>query len=151
MTRSIPHATLGLIVALPCLTPSCDSIATSLGGNVRVIIENNTAFEALPDINTSDSTNFFDDIFTEGDNVTDFGDHGAVPANTTVTFYITCDDSLQHIAIGDVDFRDNHDDQVGSTNANASLRRDSDFDCGDTIRITLSGHEDDFSSDVNVE
>jgi hypothetical protein len=154
MTRSLYRGVLGLAIAFVCLTASCDStggLLAALGPNVRVIIENNTAFEAIPDIRTSDSTNFFEDIFTEGDEVTDFGDHGAVPPDRTVTFYIPCDDDLQHIAVGDIEFRDADGDNVGEADPNASLRRDDDFDCGDTIYITLSGRTDDFSADVDVE
>jgi hypothetical protein len=145
---------VGAAGGLLCLAASCEGInglPPLLGGSVRVIIENNTSFEALPDIHTSDSHNFLEDIFTQGDDVTDFGDNGAVSANRTVTFYITCDDDLETIAVGEIEFRDDHDDKVGTTNARASFRRDSDFDCGDTIHITLSGHTDDFSSDVAVE
>ena len=145
----------GLLVgSLLCLSGSCDAadnLLIPLAGGVRVIIENNTAFKAVPDIRTSDSSSFFEDLFTEGTEVTDFGDNGKVAANRTITFYIACDDSLEHIAIGDIDFLNSHGDRIGGADPAASLRRDSDFDCGDTIRITLTGGSDDFSADVDVE
>lgn len=145
---------LGLLTfGLPCLNASCDSLGGLLGAfgqNVRVIIENKTSYKAVPDIRISDSRNLLEDLFTAGQEVDDFGDHGVVAAKQTVTFYIPCDD-LEHIAIGDVEFRDNHDDLVGTEDANAGLRRDSDFDCGDTIRLTLDGGLFNLSADVDVE
>lgn len=142
-----------LAPSLLCLNASCDSLGGLLGAfgnNVRLIIENQTSYKAQPDIRTSDSSNLFEDIFAEGDEVTNFGNHGVVPANQTVTVYLSCDD-LEHIAIGDVDFLDGDDDRVGTEDANASLRRDTDFDCGDTIRLTLDGGIFNFSADVDVE
>jgi hypothetical protein len=142
------------VLSLLCLLASCEAannLLTPLTGGIRVIVENNTSSKAVPDIRTSDSDNFFEDLFTTGTEVTDFGDDGAVAANRTVTFYIACDDSLERIAIGEVDFFDRQNDRVGGDNPSTSLRRDSDFDCGDTIRITLTGSSDDFSVDVEVE
>jgi len=138
---------------LLCLNASCDSLGGLLGAfgnNVRLIIENRTSYKAEPDIRTSDSRNLFEDIFGQGDQVTNFGDHGVVAARQTVTVYLSCDD-LEHIAIGDVDFLDGDDDRVGTEDANASLRRDSDFDCGAVIRLTLDGGVFNFSADVDVE
>jgi hypothetical protein len=154
MTRSCFRVFLGLASGLLGTCASCDGtsgLPPLFGSSVRVIIENNTSFEAVPDINTSDSHNFLEDIFSEGEDVTDFGDHGTVAADRTVTFYITCDEDLEHIAIGEIEFREDDDDSAGTANARASFRRDTDFDCGDTIRLTLSGHRDDFSAEANVE
>ncbi len=142
-----------LALSLPMTSISCDSfggLLGLLGRNVRVIIDNQTAYKAVPDIRTSSSRNLIEDIFTRGQEVRDFGDQGTVPPRQVVTFYLPCEE-LEHIAIDDVEFRDGGDHRVGAKDANASLRRDSDFDCGDTIRITLSGGPFSFKVDVDVE
>lgn len=154
MSRCASRAILAALAALTCITLSCNGLGdifTSLGQNVRIIIENDTAYEATPDIRTSNSSNVFEDIFAHSNQVTDFGDDGTVPANQTVTVYLDCNGDLEHITIGDVEFREHGGDEVGTEDANASLRRDTDFDCGDTIRLRLSGGVFNFSVDVDVE
>lgn len=143
-----------LFVAIAVLpTLSCDSLGgflTLLGRNVTVIIENDTSYTAEPEIWTSDSRNLIEDIFSESDQITDFGDDGEVRPRSTATIYLTCDDDLELVAFRGVVFRESGL-RIGSIDTETRLRRDNDFDCGDTIRIRLSGTLFDFDVDIDVE
>ncbi|MFH1419402.1 MAG: hypothetical protein ABII12_14095 [Planctomycetota bacterium] len=154
MKQRLSRSIRVLAVLAACASLSCDSLgglAAFFGGGITVVIENDTGYLAIPEIRTSDSKNIFEDIFNQGELVTSFGIDGTVLANQTVTFILACDGDLELIAIGDTEFRDGGGFAVGDVNANVRLRRDSDFDCGDTVHIRLSGGLFNFDADVDVE
>jgi len=139
------------LVVLPTL--SCDSLGgflTLLGRNVTVIIENDTSYTAEPELWTSDSRNLIEDIFSESDQITDFGDDGEVRPRSTATIHLTCDSDLELIAFRGVVFRESGL-RIGSIDTETRLRRDTDFDCGDTIHIRFSGTLFDFDVDIDVD
>ncbi len=143
-----------LAVLAACASLSCDSLGSLtafFGGGVTVVIENNTSYLATPEIRTSNSKNIFEEIFNEGELVTNFGIDGTVLANQTVTFTLVCDGDLELIGVAGAEFRDGAGFDVGDADVNVRLRRDTDFDCGDTVRIRLSGGVFNFDADVDVE
>lgn len=155
MTRRTAGAAV-LSAALLVSATSCDSIdlgslAAFLGPGLTVVIENDTDFTAAADLRSSDSRNIAEDLVSEDNQIQSFGMNGAVGPHQTVTARLTCDGDLERIAFAGADFREGNGFAVGDLNHRVTLRRDTDFDCGDTIRITLSGEIFRFSAEVTVE
>lgn len=121
------------------LSCSPDGFGGLLGDFVTIEIENATSFTAIPDLRTGDSRNFAEDIFDAGRPVTNFGSNGTIAANQTVTIRLPCDGDLEMIAFGGSDFRDANNFPLGDVSGEELFRRDVEFDCGDVIRIRLSG------------
>ncbi len=155
---TMPTRPRALAMALVfCLCLSCNaldlgSVAGLLMGNgVTVVIQNETAFTAVPDIRTSDGRNFFEDFVTDSEPLTNFGTNGAVAAKQTVSFVLSCDSGLEKIAFDGAAFRDGAGLPFGETDDARALRRDVDFDCGDTIRIRLTGAIFNFGATISVD
>lgn len=144
---------LGLSVGLlgACEGLNLSDIAGFLGPTVTVVIENDTAFTAIPDLRTSESRNIIEDLVSDDDRITNFGVNGSVPANQTVTLRLRCDDELELILFDGADFQEGNGFPLGRARADDRLRRDSDFDCGDVIHIRLSGTVFNFNADLDVE
>lgn len=143
-----------LAAALLCLPIACDSlgdIAAFFGSGVTIVIENNTAFTAVPDLRTSDSRNLVEDLFVEDDQLTNFGSNGAILPNQTATIRLPCDGDLELIVFDGAEFREGSGIPLGEIDADTKLRRDDDFDCGDVVHVRLDGTFLDFSADVDVE
>ncbi len=142
--------------AILCLTFACDSldlgnIAGLFGPSVLIVIENNTSFTAVPDIRTSESSNFWEDGFEDEDQITGFGNNGVLQANQSASIRLACDGDLELIIFGGATFQEGNGFPLGDVGGDEKLRRDREFDCGDTIRIRLSGTIFNFRADVDVE
>ncbi len=152
-----PSGKLFLILALSvglggaCEGLSLNDIAGFLGPTVTVVIENDTAFTAIPDLQTSESRNIVEDLLSDDDRITNFGVDGSVPANQTVTVRLRCDGELELILFNGADFQESSGFPLGRARADDRLRRDSDFDCGDVIRIRLGGTVFNFNAELEVE
>jgi hypothetical protein len=144
---------LGLSVGLlgACEGLNLSDIAGFLGPTVTVVIENDTAFTAIPDLRTSASRNIVEELFSEDDRITNFGFNGSVLANQTVTLRLRCDDELELILFNGADFQEGNGFPLGDIDGDTRLHRDSDFDCGDVLHIRLSGTVFNFYADIDVE
>lgn len=143
-----------LIACIPLLTASCDALNSLLpffGNGVLVEFVNDTDYTVVPDLRISDSKNFFEDLFDEGDRVTNFGFGGAIRPNARATVQLVCDGDLEQIALLDADFEDGSGIKVGDIDDSTRLRRDNDFDCGDIVRIRFTGNIFNFDSEVDVD
>lgn len=146
-------ATIALaIIVLPACITACDAVAGLLQTrSTQLIIINETAFAAAPEIRTSKSRNLLEDGFNTGTLISGFGDNGVIGPNQTTTIRLTCSD-LETIAIDGARFRDaTFGFPLGDTNKRQSLRRDVDFDCGDVIRVRLTGSLFKYDVAVSIE
>jgi len=149
----------GSLLGILCLivfVPSCDSFPLGnlnalFGPTVEVRSENNTQYLAIPDLRSSKSRNLIEDILSESEPITNFGTNGAIDAHQTVTLFLPCNGDLELIAFNGADFKAGNSFPIGEVSANTRLRRDSDFDCGDVIRIRLDGGLFSFTHDVRVD
>ena len=153
--RSSTHYCV-LLAAACCVHPSCDASSLSsalsfLGSGVTIEIQNDTAFTAVPQLHTSGSRNLIEDVFEESETLDDLGAIGRVASNNTARLTLTCDDGLETISFGGAVFRTATNIPVGDADVDERLRRDSDFDCGDVIRIRLSGDILNFKVDITVD
>lgn len=146
------YAVLSLIVGF-CTTAGmagCDVLGpvASLLGNpgVNVEIQNNTSFFAVPDLRTAGSRNFLEDAFADDEMI-----GGPVAPNQTVSIFLPCDGDLERIVFDGARFQDASGFALGDSDTTESLRRDVDFDCGDTINVRLSGTVFFFRSSVDVD
>jgi hypothetical protein len=145
-----------LVAALLISTTSCGSIdlgsLTSLfGPGLTLVIENNTDFTAVPDLRSSDSDNIAEDLVADENQIQSFGMNGAVGPHQTMTARLACDSQLNRITFVGADFREGNGFTLGDVNNRITFRRDTDFDCGDTIRITFSGAIFSFTASADVE
>jgi len=129
-------------------TSGCDALGTFLQPGVTVVIENATAFNAVPDLQTSNSRNIAEDPFAEGQPAASVT---PIAPNQTATLRLDCDGELERITFSGARFQDAGGFGFGEANAGESWRRDVDFDCGDTIRIRLSGTVFFFDANVSIE
>ena len=151
MTRTISRRLIPtLLISLSLLAMSCDGVLSFLGSGVKIVIINDTDYTAIPDLRTSDSQNIFEDILNSGEQYTSFGTNGSIAPHQTVTFYLTCDGDLELIAFGGADFQGTGNLSVGDADASVKLRRDTHFDCGDTVTIRLEGSVFNFTAEVDV-
>jgi len=121
------------------------------GSGVTITIHNETAFVAVPDIRAGASRNLFEDLLAESEPLTQFGNGGSVGANQAVSFVLACDGDLEKIVSSGAAFRDAAGLPLGDTSETKTLRRDVDFDCGDTIVIRLAGSVFNFRASVSVD
>ncbi|MBX3395842.1 MAG: hypothetical protein KF841_10795 [Phycisphaerae bacterium] len=140
------------VIILPTGIAACDAVAGLLQTrSTQLIIVNETAFAASPEIRTSRSRNLLEDGFNTGTLITGLGDNGVVGPNQTITIRLSCSE-LETIAIDGARFRDaTFGFPLGDTNKRRSLRRDVDFDCGDAIRVRLTGSLFNYDVAVSVE
>jgi len=148
--RSSPVMTVFIALTAIVSTIGCDAlgpVARLLGNpGVNVEIQNNTAFFAVPDLRTAGSRNFVEDAFAEDEAV-----GGSVAPNQTVSIFLPCDGDLERIVFDGARFQDAGGFALGDSDTSESLRRDVDFDCGDTINIRLSGTVFFFRSSLTVD
>jgi hypothetical protein len=140
-----------LISAASCNSFDLGGLAAFFGSGLTVVIENNTDFTAAPDLRTSDSHNLAEDVIADQNQVQNFGANGSVGPHQTVTARLTCNGDLESLVFRGADFREGNGFALGDVSSDVTLRRDTDFDCGDTIRLTLSGSIFRFRAEVNVE
>ena len=141
---------------LPALAGGCE--VSGLGGlldlfgqSVTIIVENDTRFAATPDVRIGESRNVVEDFLSESEPVAGFGANGTIPPNQTATVRVSCNGDLELIAIGKVRFQNILGLDAGEVDIDENVRRDTDFDCGDVIRIRLSGSLFSFESAIDVE
>ncbi len=150
--RILPR--LILVFALAPLTMSCDQLSSLLpffGNGVMVEFINDTDYTVVPDLRISDSKNFFEDLFDEGERVTNFGFGGAIRPNARATVQLVCNGDLEQIALLDADFEDGSGIKVGDLDDTTRLRRDVNFDCGDIVQIRFHGSVFNFDAEVDVD
>lgn len=148
MTRSQSLAGFLFFVSVGMCTTACDSVGSLFQPGVTVVIENATGFHAVPDIQTANSRNLAEDLFAAPQEV---DAAGSVPPNQTATLRFDCDGELELISFRGVRFEDAGGFGFGDADVQDSWRRDVDFDCGDTIRIRLTGTVFFFDATANVE
>jgi hypothetical protein len=119
--------------------------------SVTVVVENQTAFAALPTIRTGEGRNIVEDVFAGTRPVAGFGEGGAVAARQTDNFRLVCNGDLELVEMRGATFKSNGGITIGGTDQTVQLRRDVDFDCGDTIRVRFTGGIFSFRSSVEVE
>lgn len=144
------------VAILPAFAGGCEGSGLAglldlFGQSVTIVVENDTRFAATPDIRIGEGRNAVEDVVSESNPVTGFGSNGTVPAEQTATVRISCDGDLELIAIDKISFQNILGLGAGDVDIDRSLRRDTDFDCGDVIRIRLSGSLFSFDSSIDVE
>ncbi|MCA9255878.1 MAG: hypothetical protein KDA33_09580 [Phycisphaerales bacterium] len=127
----------------------CDAVSGLFQRGVTVVVQNDTGFTATPDIRMSDSRNILEDAFSDPQSVSDGA--SAVAPYQTATIHLDCDGQLELITFEGARFRDGAGFSFGDADADKAWRRDVDFDCGDTIRIRLSGTVFFFDAATSVE
>lgn len=143
--RIIPAS---LLISTAVFSTGCEQLGALFTPGVTVIVENATAFRAVADIETSDSRNFVEDVFASPDAV---GSSTVIGPNQTMTLRFDCDGELERITFAGAKFQDAGGFSLGDADADEAWRRDVDFDCGDTIRIRLSGTVFFFQASTSVE
>lgn len=146
---------VALLFACPGMTCDTSILDTVLGGltgnQVTVVVENETAFTAVPDIRAGASRSLIEDFVEGSAPFTNFGTFGTVPGSETITFTLPCNGDFETVIYDGVAVRDVTGFPLGEANADKVLRRDFDFDCGDLIRITISGGVFNFRTRIDVE
>lgn len=148
-TRTLTHL---LLACLIFATAGCDTLAGLFNArSTRLIITNETDFAASPEIRTSASRNILEDSFAAGSVLSGIGDNGLLAPGQTDSITLDCEE-LEMIAIDGATFEDpTFGFPLGDTSDARTLRRDTDFDCGDTIRIRISGTLFNYSMAASVE
>ena len=155
MTLPSKRSFVGLSVML-CSLAACDGSGGTgflalFGPSVTIVIENDTRFTARPELFTSGGRNIFEDAFEETQQLTNFGDGGAIEPGETVTLRVPCNADLELIAFKGAKFENVLGLPVGDVDSDVRLRRDRDFDCNDSLTIRLSGSLFSFRASVDVE
>lgn len=148
--RSWTRRMLPMLVMLLAMA-GCDALGGLFQPGVTIVVENGTGFTAVPDVQMSDSRNILEDTFRDSESVSDSGTVGSVAPNQTMTIRLDCDGDLERITFEGARFSDSSGFPFGDADADKSWRRDVDFDCGDTIRIRLSGTVFFFDASTSVE
>jgi len=137
-----PRYGLGLLLAAACaLLPA--GCPLSFSNEISVEIVNDTPFDVAPHIEFDEDDGFLGGLFTGEELQT-----GLIAPGETQIFRFDCD------ALGTI--LSNDAEQIfgllGSTEADSSatLQREDDFDCGDTIRFRFVGEGVDFGVIVSV-
>jgi len=128
-----------------------DFLARILRPTVMVRIVNDTAFKAEPELLASASRNLIEDAFDTDSSLIAVGENGSIAPNGEAQVLLTCDGDLERIAILSVTFRTEFGLKVGDVDDALNLRRDIDFDCGESIVFTLSGTVGNFDVDAQVD
>jgi len=144
---------VGLILSTTlALGSGCGTdIARLLQPTVHVKVRNQTSFVAVPEVIHSDSRNVVEDVFDQSEPVTGFGNNGTIAPGQSADILLTCDGNLERIALRKVEFRTDFGLKVGQVDDVFNVRRDTDFDCGDTVVYTLSGTILSFDVNANVD
>ncbi|MCB9852737.1 MAG: hypothetical protein H6819_06550 [Phycisphaerales bacterium] len=140
-----------LFVSIIPAIAGCDAVSGLFTPGVTIVIENGTGFTASPDIRMSDSRNILEDAFSNPQSVSNGPTIGAVGPNQTMSIRLDCDGELELITFDGARFSDGGGFSFGDADASNAWRRDVDFDCGDTIRIRLSGTVFFFDASTSVE
>lgn len=151
--RGIRHQRLALcaMAAVAGLSSGCgtDFVNRLIRPTVVVKIINNTSFAAEPELLASASRNLIEDAFDTDSSLVDTG--GSLAPNNETQVLLTCDGDLERIALLSVTFRTEFGLKVGDVDDAVNLRRDIDFDCGETVIFTLSGTIGNFDVDADVD
>lgn len=134
-----------------CVVTGCDAVSGLFQSGVTIVVENGTGFTAVPDIRMSDSRNILEDVFSDSESLADSGTFSPVAPNQTMSIRLNCDGDLELISFGGAAFQGTGGFPYGDADADKSWRRDVDFDCGDTIRIRLSGTVFFFDATTSIE
>lgn len=140
-----------LLVFIAPAIAGCDAVSGLFTPGVTIVIENSTSFTAVPDIRMSDSRNILEDAFSNPQSASNSDAIDAVAPNQTMSIRLDCDGQLELITFDGARFRDGSGFSFGDADAAKAWRRDVDFDCGDTIRIRLSGTVFFFDASTSVE
>lgn len=164
MFRTIPHRIPAGATKHAIIAGSIALAVSSMGcGNgelqalllphrtVTIVVENQTAFAAAPEISTGGGRNIVEDLFVGKRPVAGLGAAGTIAARGSETFRLACNGDLELVELHGATFRAGGGLTLGSADDFVQLRRDVDFDCGDTIRIRFSGGIFSFRSSVDVE
>jgi hypothetical protein len=156
VNKSRIHA-LALIAMMPAVSAtSCDAgglagLLNIFGPSVSIVIENGTAFTAVPKIYTGSGTNLLDDFLNDADQMKNFGVNGTLLPGQSATLQITCEGDTEMIRFAGAEFKETSGHSVGEVFRDNRLRKDNDYHCSDTIRIKLTGATRNFKADVDVE
>jgi len=126
-----------------------DFFARLIRPTVVVRIVNDTGFMAEPELLASASRNLIEDAFDTDSSLVDIG--GSLAPNEEAQVLLTCDGDLERIALLSVTFRTEFGLKVGDVDDTVNLRRDIDFDCGETVIFTLTGTITNFDVDATVD
>lgn len=130
---------------------SQDFLARLLQPTVVVRIVNDTAFPAEPELLASASRNAIEDAFDTDASLVVVSGGDSIAPNGEAQVLLTCDGDLERIALLSVTFRTEFGLKVGDVDDAVNLRRDRDFDCGETVVFTLSGTVGNFEVDAQVD
>lgn len=153
-SRSLLQVVFCAALPAACAGMTCDAsmldsvLGDLLGNRVTIVVENETAYTAAPDLRAGKSRSFFEDIL-EGSDPLDAA--GSVPAHQTRTFSLPCNGDFETVVYDGVAVRDVNGFPLGAASASKVLRRDLDFDCGDRIRIRIEGGILNFHTQIDVE
>lgn len=140
------------LMAVTAVGSGCGTdLARLLRPTVLVTIRNQTSFVAVPEVIHSDSRNVVEDVFDDAEPVTGFGNNDTIAPGQSANILLTCDGSLERIALRKVEFRTDFGLKVGQVDDVFNVRRDIDFDCGETVVYTLRGTILDFDVEVDVD
>lgn len=137
--------------AIVIAASGCDAVKGLFQPGVTIVVENATGFTATPDLRMSDSRNILEDAFSQSDMLSDSTSLNAVAPNQTSSVRLSCDSNLELITFKGAKFTDGGGFPFGDADADKAWRRDVDFDCGDTIRIRLSGTVFFFDASTSLE
>lgn len=128
-----------------------DFIARLLQPTVVVRIINDTGFAAEPELLASASKNLIEDAFDTDSSLIAIGENGKLAPKAETQVLLTCDGDLERIALLSVTFRTEFGLKVGDVDDAVNMRRDIDYDCGETVVFTLSGTVGNFDVDATVD
>ena len=142
-----------VVAAMAALSGGCgqDFVARLLQPTVVVRIVNDTGFAAEPELLVSASRNAIEDAFDTDSSLVAVGENGSLAPNSETQLLLTCDGDLERIAILSVTFRTEFGLKVGDVDDAVNMRRDIDYDCGETVVFTLSGTVGNFDVDAQVD
>lgn len=141
------------IVATAALSGGCgaDFISRLIQPAVVVRIINDTGFTAEPELLASASKNLIEDAFDTDSSLVAIGQSGKIAPNSETQVLMTCDGDLERIALLSVTFRTEFGLKVGDVDDAVNMRRDIDYDCGETVVFTLKGTVGNFEVDAKVD
>lgn len=142
------------ITVLSALCGGCggqDFLARLLKPTVVVRIVNDTSFAAEPELLVSGSRNVIEDAFDTDASLVAVGTNGKLAPKTEAQVLLTCDGKLERIALLGATFRTDFGLKVGDVDDAVNLRRDLNFDCGETVVFTLSGTVGNFKAASKVD
>lgn len=153
--RSRAIRILALVVLIgPSAGGTCTTapggIFNLFGNGVTLVIQNDAGFPAALDVWVGGGMNAVEDVVADRRSLADLGGPETVGAHQSISVAISCDGELEVIAFDGARFTQGGLG-VGEVEDVRRMRRDVEFDCGDTVRIRLSGAVFNFGVSVDVE